>query len=94
MPITHDNWNYCFYQNGPLKAYISLCAQLNGDDVTESYNVIVTNTTSQMDVFQQEFQDLDATLKKINSHYSHWTYMDPTNPSEKEGGSCSNCSAH
>lgn len=87
--VIMENWNYCHYQSGKMKAFVSYLATPNGDDIIESYAVTTRNDNS-FDVFSQEFPELYMAVEHLNTRYGHWDFVDT---STKDGG-CDSCSAH
>ncbi len=90
--INKTNWNFCQYKNDNLKAIISFGA--SPDILDDSFNYYVTVLDDENnEVFQEEFQTVDAACQSINHKYSDvWEFSDLSQ--KNNSGGCDSCSAH
>lgn len=88
--VLNDNWNTTYYENGNLKAMISLGIGLSGEESPEFYVSLVDNEHN--DIFQESFETLDAACSYINKKYQDtWELKSLIKTST---GGCSTCVAH
>ncbi len=90
--INSSNWPYCQYQNGDLRAFVSLGGRPGADGQALVIYFVTTSDKEQQEVYQTEHSHIDEALAALHKRYGHWNVTDMRVP-HKEGG-CGTCSAH
>lgn len=91
--INSENWTYTSYTDEDLEAFISFGC--DPDILSDKFLYFATIIDSeQNEVFQKEFNSLDAACDYLNSKYSSfWDFNNKLNPNKGKSG-CSTCIAH
>lgn len=94
IAITPDNWTFCHYTTGALKAQLHMGADLIHDQQYQELFFLNILSSSGELVLQKNFEDLECGLDFINRQFSHWIFVDETrSPSDSSSG-CGSCVAH
>lgn len=91
MKITSENWTYTHYFSEPLRAFVSLGAAPEGDEVVMQYLVTLTDKDYQ-ELYQSIHLELNEALELLNEKYGHWELKDAGGRGDGDG--CSSCAAH
>jgi hypothetical protein len=88
--VNLENWSYCRFEKGNLKAFISFGADPESAEM-DLFNYFVTVLDDQeLEIFQRSFKSLSEACIYLNSKYKDWDYVNQLAP--KSG--CSTCAAH
>lgn len=91
--FTIKNWNTSQYINENRKVIISLICDPKHEDVQISYAITMLDQDNN-EIFQQEYNTLDAACDNINQKYAEfWEYYDLSKTAIPSGG-CGSCVAH
>ena len=82
--ITYENYQFSFYNNQDLVAFVSSGAEENGEEI---YFVTTVNSRNQQDLFQRSFPSLPAAIQNINTRFAHWPFQD-TNQAVSQEKKC------
>ena len=91
MKINTENWTYTHFYSEPLRAFVSLGAAPQEEEVVMQYLVTLTDKDYQ-ELYQSIHEDLDEALSLLNEKYGHWDLKDALNAGLGDG--CSSCAAH
>jgi hypothetical protein len=92
--ITEDNWNYCHYVSGNLKAIIGLGSSPDAPDDGLIYYVTVLDEHNN-ELLQEEFSVSSDACHFINNKYSTlWEFNNMTQDTNSSDSGCSTCIAH
>ena len=86
--IGPSNWNYCYYTTGPLKSMISQGMDNFSSALPSILYWVTVLKDETREVFQEEFLNLEDSIRFINEKYGHWDFIDTT----EEKGGCGSCS--
>ena len=77
--ITEQNWNYSYFQKNHEKAFVSIGADPEEEDIL--YFVTIAQGENLEELFSQEFIRIEHAVDFINEKYGHWSYIDPLSSS-------------
>lgn len=90
--MNQDNWNYSSYISNDLKVFIALSAQPSNNSEELFYSV-TSLQSDEVEVFQQDFNQLEDAIAFANKRYGHWDFVDPLE-GKSSGEGCGSCAAH
>ncbi|MBT3982605.1 MAG: hypothetical protein HOE90_14700 [Bacteriovoracaceae bacterium] len=88
--LSTENYNYCYYQLGELKAFVSMGAE--AEMVESGPNWLYFSTLAQvegLDLNQSTFKALEDALAYTNQKFKDWNFIDLADVSDQ--GGCSSC---
>ncbi|MDH4468423.1 MAG: hypothetical protein QE271_10215 [Bacteriovoracaceae bacterium] len=102
MKINQDNWTYCQFRQGDLRAVINLGADFDSEE-SEPRTIYIVNVLNEHHraIREDEFGSLEEAVQHINHTYKNvWPFenqLKTVNVGKEDdghGGGCSSCQAH